>query len=167
MNTQDVFDRLKHPKRGLPALLQDGSRKGAKTIKEALELLDYLEMLQWSVDDLWDELADNDALHAKDLARFSDDKDGCDLIATVRAADAVINFLRFSPSKSISTVERHKILDELRRVLFDLFEGGAPAPMLRPQRKKGRRPDVSSVLSVKGVLAGLMHLPTARGQVAA
>ena len=46
MNPQDVFDRLKHPKRGLPALLQDVSRKGSKTIKEALELLDYLELLQ-------------------------------------------------------------------------------------------------------------------------
>ena len=78
MNPQDVFDRLKHPKRGLPALLQDVSRKGSKTIKEALELLDYLELLQDSVDELWDDLEDNRALYAKNLAQFSDDKPGCD-----------------------------------------------------------------------------------------
>jgi len=53
MDIQDVLDRLKHPKRGLPALLQGPSREGTKTIKEALELFDYLELLQWSVDDLW------------------------------------------------------------------------------------------------------------------
>jgi hypothetical protein len=71
MNTQDVFDRLRDPKRGLPALLQDVSRKGSKTIKEALELLDHIELLQWSVDQLWEDLDDNRALHAKNLARFS------------------------------------------------------------------------------------------------
>ena len=93
MNTQDVFDRLKDPKRGLPALLQDGSRKGAKTIKEALELLDYLEMLQWSVDDLWDELADNHVGHLEDLKRFPEDKPSCDLVAAFLALVAVIDFL--------------------------------------------------------------------------
>ena len=161
MNPQDVFDRLKHPKRGLPALLQDVSRKGSKTIKEALELLDYLELLQDSVDELWDDLEDNRALYAKNLAQFSDDKPGCDLVAAVLAVDAVIKFLRFSPSKSLSTADRRKrfkTLDELRQALLDLSEGSAPAPILRPQRKnRGRRADVSSVLAVKGVLAGLMQ----------
>jgi hypothetical protein len=157
---KDVFDRLKHLRHGLPAL-QDVSRKGAKTIKEALELLDYLELLQWSVDELWYDLAHNSASHAKNLARFSDYKHDVDLVAAVRALDAVVDFLRFSPSKSLSPADRSKrfkILDELRQVLFDLSEGGAPAPMLRPRSKgSGRRADVSSVLAVKGVLAGLMH----------
>jgi hypothetical protein len=160
MNTQDVFDRLKHPKRGLPALLQEVSGKGAKTIKEALELLDYLELLQGSVDDLWYELADNSATRAKSLARFPDDKHGSDLLAAFLAVDAVIDFLRFSPNQSLSTADRHKrlkILGELRQALLDLVEGGAPT-MLRPQLKdRGRRADVSSVLGLKGVLAGLMH----------
>jgi hypothetical protein len=161
MNPQDVFDRLKHPKRGLPALLQDVSRKGSKTIKEALELLDYLELLQDSVDDLWDKLADNHVGHLDDLKRFPQDKPSCDLVAAFLAIDAVINFLRFSPGKSLSISDRRKrfkILDELRQALFDLSEGGAPAPMLMPQSKgSGRRADVSSVLAVKGLLAGLMH----------
>ena len=161
MNPQDVFDRLKHPKRGLPALLQDVSRKGSKTIKEALELLDYLELLQDSVDDLWDQLADNHVGHLDDLKRFPEDKPSCDLVAAFLAIDAVINFLRFSPGKSLSISDRRKrfkILDELRQALFDLSEGGAPAPMLRPQSKnRGRRADVSLVLGLKGILAGLMR----------
>jgi chloramphenicol 3-O-phosphotransferase len=78
-------DRLRDPKRGLPALLQDVSRKGSKTIKEALELLDHIELLQWSVDELWEDLDDNRALHAKNLARFSNDKPGCDQVAAVFA----------------------------------------------------------------------------------
>jgi hypothetical protein len=161
MNPQDVFDRLKHPKRGLPSLLQDVSRKGSKTIKEALELLDYLELLQDSVDDLWDKLADNRAFHVKNLARFSDYEHEVDLVAAVLAVDAVVDFLQFSPTKSLGTADRHKrfkILDELRQALRDLSEGGAPAPMLRPQSKgSGRRADVSPVLALKGVLAGLMQ----------
>ena len=163
MNTQDVFDRLRDPKRGLPALLQDVSRKGSKTIKEALELLDHIELLQWSVDQLWEDLDDNRALHAKNLARFSNDKPGCDQVAAAFALDAVISFLRSSPSNSPSDIigdrrKRFKILDELRQALLDLSEGSAPAPMLRPQGKnRGRRADVSSVLVLKGILAGLMH----------
>jgi len=161
MSTQAVFNRLKHPKRGLPALLQDASRKGAKTIKEALELLDYLELLQWRVDTLWDELYYNSVLHEENLAQFSDHKAGVDLQAAVGAIDAVIHFLRISPSQSLSFADglkRFKILEELGQALLDLLEGGAPAPMLRPQSKgRGRRADVSSVLAIKGVLAGLMH----------
>jgi hypothetical protein len=160
MDIQDVLDRLKHPKRGLPALLQGASREGTKTIKEALELLDYFERLQDSVDRLWYELDDNNVLHAKNLERFSGEKDGCDLIAACFAVHAVVNFLRSSPTKSLTTADRRKrfkILDELRQALVDLMEGSGPPPMLRPQPKdRGRRADVSSVLAVKGVLAGLM-----------
>ena len=156
-------DRLRDPKRGLPALLQDVSRKGSKTIKEALELLDHIELLQWSVDELWEDLDDNRALHAKNLARFSNDKPGCDQVAAVFALIAVINFLRSSPSNSPATAwgdrrKRFKILDEFRQALLDLSEVSAPAPMLRPQRKgSGRRADVSSIPALKGILAGLMH----------
>jgi hypothetical protein len=128
-------DRLRDPKRGLPALLQDVSRKGSKTIKEALELLDHIELLQWSVDELWEDLDDNRALHAKNLARFSNDKPGCDQVAAVFALIAVINFLRSSPSNSPATAwgdrrKRFKILDEFRQALLDLSEVSAPAPML-------------------------------------
>jgi hypothetical protein len=161
MSTQAVFNRLKHPKRGLPALLQEVSRKDAGTIKEALELLDYLERLQWSVDTLWDELDDNSVLHAKNLVQFSDYEHVVDLSAAVGAIDVVINFLRSSPSESLSTADRlkrFKIFKDLGQALLDLLDGGAPAPMLRPQSKgSGRRADVSSVLAIKGVLAGLMH----------
>jgi hypothetical protein len=156
-------DRLRDPKRGLPALLQDVSRKGSKAIKEALELLDHIELLQWSVDELWEDLDDNRALHAKNLASFSNDKPGCDQVAAVFALIAVINFLRSSPSNSPATAwgdrrKRFKILDEFRQALLDLSEVSAPAPMLRPQRKgSGRRADVSSIPALKGILAGLMH----------
>jgi hypothetical protein len=161
MNTEDVSDRLDHAKSGLVALLRGVPRKHARTIKAVLELLDYFELLQWSVDQLWDDLDDNSALHAENLACFPDDKDICDLVATVLAVDAVIDFLRFSPSKSLGPADRRKRfkpLDELRQALFDLSEGGAPAPMLRPQSNtKGRPPDVSSILGIKGILAGLMY----------
>jgi hypothetical protein len=158
---QDVFDLLTHAKSGLLALRKGVSRKGAKTVKEALELFDYFELLQDSVDRLWDDLADNAAFRVQNLSRFSEDKQACDLFAAVLAVNAVIDFLRFSPTRSLSIVDRHnrlKIFDELRQALLDLGEGGAPAQMLRPQPKnRGRRADVPSVLSLKGVLAGLMH----------
>jgi hypothetical protein len=161
MSTQAVLNRLKHPKRGLPALLQEVSRKGAGTIKEALELLDYLERLQWSVDTLWDELDDNSVFHAKNLVQFPDHKHVVDLQASVGSIDALINFLRSSPSQSLSIADRRKrfkIFKDLGQASLDLYDGGAPAPMLRPQSKgSGRRADVSSVLAIKGVLAGLMH----------
>ena len=123
---------------------------------------DYFELLQDSFDELWDELDHDSVSHAKNLARFPDDKAGCDLIAAFSAIATVIKFLRFSPSNSSMTIverrKRFKILDELRQALFDLSEGGAPAPMLMPQSKgSGRRADVSSVLAVKGLLAGLMN----------
>jgi hypothetical protein len=106
-------------------------------------------------------LADNSTRHAAMLVQFSNHKELCDRGAACTAVDAVIRFLTFSPSKTVTTEERLtrlKILKELRKALNDLGEGGAPAPMLRPMRKsQGRRADVSSVLAIKGALAGLMH----------
>jgi len=106
--------------------------------------------------------------HAKNLARFSNDKPGCDQVAAAFALDAVISFLRSSPSNSPSDIigdrrKRFKILDELRQALLDLSEGSAPAPMLRPQGKnRGRRADVSSpklasVISRQPISAGMVE----------
>jgi len=160
MNKEDI-DRMDRVKSGLRTLLHVGSRKRGKTIKEALGLLDYFEMLQEELDELWRRLADNSARHAAILVQFPNDKQICDLAAAFIAVDDVIRFLTFSPSMSVTMderLERLKILRELKQALRDLGEGSAPAPILRPLRKsRGRRADVSSVLAIKGVLAGLMQ----------
>jgi hypothetical protein len=166
MSTEDVLNRLDHAKKELAAVLQTAPRKRARGIKEILALLDYFELLQWAVDQLWDDLEDNNVWHADNLSLFSDDKDLCDLIAAVIALDKVIDFLRFSPGMpSINDRrKRFKILHDLRQVLFDLSEGGAPAPMLRPgSNPSGRPADVSTVLAMKGILAALMHLKQRAG----
>jgi hypothetical protein len=49
---EDISDRMDRVKNGLRNLLHVVSRKRGKTIKEALGLLDYFEMLQWEVDEL-------------------------------------------------------------------------------------------------------------------
>jgi hypothetical protein len=161
MNKEDISTRLDRVKSGLRGLVYDVSRKGAKTIKEALDLLDYFEMLQGELDELWCRLADNSARHAAILVQFPNGKQICDLGAAFIAVDDVIRFLTFSPSMSVTMDERLKrlkILRELKQALIDLGEGSAPAPILRPLRKsQGRRGDVSSLLAIKGVLAGLMH----------
>jgi hypothetical protein len=105
-------------------------------------------------------------LHADNLSEFSDDKDVCDLIAAVLALDKIIDFLRFSPgTPSIGDRSRRfRILHDLREALFDLSEGGAPAPMLRPRSNtRGRPADVSTVLGMKGILAALMHVQQQAG----
>src|SRR4051812_37970764 len=113
--------------------------------------IDHFELLQDAVDKLWDDLEDTSAFYAKLAARFPSEKHNRDLWAAVCSLDAVIQFLRIAPvGNSPSTHDRKhfKILEELRRALFDLSEGGLPAPMLRPQSKgRGRRADVSSVLA--------------------
>jgi hypothetical protein len=161
MSTEDPSKRVRRTKKRLLALLPRTPGKDIKTVKEALELLDYFDLLQDSVDDLWHELLENNAFHARSLARFPDEKHGCDLAASVLAVDAVVTFLQFSPTLSLTTTDRlrrFKILYDLRQALLDLAEGGPPAPMLRAQGKgSGRRADVSSVLAMKGVLAGLMQ----------
>jgi hypothetical protein len=161
MSTAGVSGGLRRTKKGLVALLRRTSGKGVKTINDALELLAYFDLLQDSVDDLWNDLLENNAFHLKNLARFSDDKHGCDLVAAVLAVDAVLTFLQFSPSMSLSVADRSKrfkILVKLRQGLLVLSEGGPPAPMLRPRSSgSGRRADVSLVLAMKGVLAGLMQ----------
>jgi hypothetical protein len=158
---KNVFDQLDAAKNGLIALRKNVSRKRARTIDEALDLFDYFELLQDSVDDLWDELADNHTSHKKNLARSPDDKGRWDLLAAVFAVDTVIDFLRSSPSNSLSLTDRRqrsKSLGQLRQALIELSEGGVPAPMLRSQGKNGgRRADVSLVLSMKGALAGFMY----------
>jgi hypothetical protein len=122
---------------------------------------DHFELLQDAVDKLWDDLEDTSDFYAELAARFPSEKHDRDLWAAISSLDAVIRFLRFAPvGNSPSTHDRKhfKMLEELRRALFDLSEGGSPAPMLRPHSKgRGRRADVSSVLGLKGVLAGLMH----------
>jgi hypothetical protein len=117
--------------------------------------------LEASVDSLWRALGQNSAEHARNLAQLPDKKDVCDLIAALSALVAVIEFLEFSPSGSTSMDDRYKgmkILVYLRQALLGLLEGGAPAPFLRAQPKSpGRRADVSSILTLKGILAGFMH----------
>jgi hypothetical protein len=166
MSTQDVLNRLKHPKRGLPGLLRGGSRKGAKTIKEALELLRYFELLWWSTSELWYQLDHVRVCRERDVARSPADKPACDRVAALLAVDAVISFLQFSPS-SLSTEERRErfeSLQKLKTALRDLCEGAAPALMLRPLGSgSGRRADVSSIVGLKGLLAGVMRRQQSAG----
>src|SRR5262249_53461718 len=133
----------------------------AKALPKPLEGNDYFALLQDAVDGLWDDLAANSERHADHLTQFPSDRSGCDLIAAIDALQIVLDFLRFSPTKSLESSARRKcsrILEELRQALVDLFEGSAPAPILRARKKgKGRRADVSSTLAIKGILAGLMH----------
>jgi hypothetical protein len=137
-----------------------------KSIKDILKGLDglgldHFDNLQDSLDELWDNLDENSVRHANDLAQFPSDQHGCDLFAAIVALAAVIDFLMFSPRKSSGPDDRHqslRILLELRRNLVALYEGGALPPMFRSRIKgSGRRADVSSILTIKGILAGLMR----------
>jgi hypothetical protein len=161
-----VLDRIDRAKVELTAVLEVGPRKHVKGIRDTLALLEHFELLQCAVDQLWGDLEDNVALHADILSGFPDDKNICDQIAAVFALDKVIDFLRFSPGMPSITDRRRrfKIIRDFREALFDLSEGGAPAPILQPHgNNKGRRADVSSVLGMKGVLAGLMHVQQKAG----
>ena len=133
----------------------------AKPLPKSLGRNDYFALLQDAVDNLWDGLAANSEGHANDLTQFPYDRAGCDLLAAIGALQTVLDFLRFSPTKSLEWSDRRKcsrILEELKHALFDLWEGSAPAPILMARKKgKGRRADVSSTLAIKGHLAGLMY----------
>ena len=160
MNEKSFWDRLTRIQKELPVLLKEVPHNRVRTIKEAIDLLDYLELLHDVFDDLWNSLADNRARHLEDLARFPDEKPNCDLVAAIVALNAAVTFLRYCPKSAIAGRRPYsylKISEDLSRALSDLSEGGAPAPMLRPLTIKGRRPDVSLVLGLKGILAGLME----------
>jgi len=151
MNEKSFWDRLTRIQKELPVLLKEVPHNRVGTIKEAIDLLDYLELLHEVFDDLWNSLADNRARHLEDLARFPDEKPNCDLVAAIVALNAAVTFLRYCPKSAIAGRRPYsylKILEDLSRALSDLSEGGAPAPMLRPLTIRGRRPDVSVVLGL-------------------
>jgi hypothetical protein len=69
------------------------------------------------------------------------------------------SFRFYAPSAGTAIARRSAdFTGLLRQARFDLTDGGAPVPMLRPQSKdRGRRADVPNVSGLKSVLAGLMH----------
>jgi hypothetical protein len=159
MSENSFLDRLIRTQEELPLLIKELPRGRIRTIKEAMELLDYLGLLHDVFDDLWNELANNWARHLENLARFPDEKPHCDLVATIVALNAVVKFLRLCPKSAITAGRPYfyfKTLEKLSQALFHLHEGGAGEPMLRPLTTRGRRPDVTLVLGLKGILAGLM-----------
>jgi hypothetical protein len=121
----------------------------------------YFQSLQDAVDELWDNLSDNSKRHASYLIQFPSNRSDCDLVAAAGALRVVLDFLRSSPTNSLDHSDRlscFRILEELQRALVDLLEGSAPAPILRSRKKRsGRRADVSSTLTLKGIIAGLMQ----------
>jgi hypothetical protein len=139
----------------------------AKALHRPRERDDYFELLQDAVDTLWDDLAENSKRHADYLTQFPSNRSDCDLLAAVGSLQIVLDFLIFSPSTSVEVSDRRKrfrILEELQQALVDLFEGSAPPPILRARKKdSGRRPDVSSILTIKGILAGLMQCQVRAG----
>ena len=160
MGENGFFDRLIHARDELTLLLKEVSHDRIRTIKEAVELLDYLGLLHEVFDDLWNELANNWARHVETLARFPDERPYRDLVAIIVALNAVVKFLRLCPKSAITAGRPYsyfKILEKLSQALSHLREGGAPEPMLRPLTTRGRPPDVSLVLGLKGILAGLME----------
>ena len=159
MNEKSFWDRLTRTQKELPFFLKEVPHNRVRTIKEAIDLLDYLELLHDVFDDLWNELANNWARHEETLARFPDERPYRDLVAIIVALNAVVKFLRLCPKSAITAGRPYsyfKILEKLSQALSHLREGGAPEPMLRPLTTRGRPPDVSLVLGLKGILAALM-----------
>jgi len=159
MNEKSFLARLTRTQKELPVLLKEVPHNRVRTIKEAIDLLDYLELLHDVFDDLWNELANNWARHEETLARFPDERPYRDLVAIIVALNAVVKFLRLCPKSAITAGRPYsyfKVLEKLSQALSHLREGGAPEPMLRPLTTRGRPPDVSLVLGLKGILAALM-----------
>lgn len=142
-----------------------------KAIRRRWKRDDYFELLQDAVDTLWDDLAENSTSHADCLTQFPSNRSDCDLLAAIGSLRIVLDFLRFSPTISLEYSDRHnrfRFVEELRQALVDLLEGSAPAPILRARKKRsGRRADVSSTLTLKGILAGLMQCQLRTGMTRA
>jgi hypothetical protein len=102
MNENGFLDRLSHTRDELSLLLKEVSHDRIRTIKEAVELLDYLGLLHDVFDDLWNELSNNWARHVETLARFPDEKPYRDLVAIIVALNAVAKFLRLCPKSAIT-----------------------------------------------------------------
>src|SRR6516164_4837207 len=81
MNEKSFWDRLTRTQKELPFFLKEVPHNRVRTIKEAIDLLDYLELLHDVFDDLWNELANNWARHEETLARFPDERPYRDLVA--------------------------------------------------------------------------------------
>ena len=166
MNLENILDRLKNVQIELRSLLLEIGHKHVGTIEEALDLLDYLFWLHIAAADLWNDLAEVERIRARDLTQFPGGEEDWELFAAVLALRAVNIFMSSSPG--LPNVDRRRELSlslvNLHTALVGLAEGGSPAAILRARKKsKGRRPDVSSILSVKGVLAELMYVKQQEG----
>jgi hypothetical protein len=150
------FDELEQLKNELEALLARLPDDDAKTISAALAYLELLGTIQGDFADLVEALEEIDEQYARDAMGLPDQV--AELASATFSLAKVSHFLRIRYwSRS---------LDRLQAALLQLIMGGPAAAMLEPlniQGRRGRRPDVPSIQSVKGALAGIMYGQQATG----
>jgi hypothetical protein len=150
------FDELEQLKNELEALLARLPDDGAKTISATVTYLELLDTIQSDFADLVEALEEIDERYTRDATGWPDQM--AELASATFSLAKVSHFLRIRYwSRS---------LDRLQAALLQLIMGGPAAAMLEPlniQGRRGRRPDVPSIQSVKGALAGIMHGQQATG----
>ena len=118
--------------------------------------LELLDTIQSDFADLVEALEEIDERYTRDATGWPDQM--AELASATFSLAKVSHFLRIRYwSRS---------LDRLQAALLQLIMGGPAAAMLEPlniQGRRGRRPDVPSIQSVKGALAGIMHGQQATG----
>jgi hypothetical protein len=150
------FDELEQLKNELKALLVRLPDDDAETINAALAYLELLGTIQGDFSDLVEALEEIDEQYSRNAMGLPDQ--AAELASATFSLAKVSHFLRIRYwSRS---------LDRLQAALLQLIFGGPAAAMLEPlniQGRRGRRPDVPSIQSVKGALAGIMYGQQATG----
>ncbi len=133
----------------LQSIATRATARDAKTITEALTVLDAFFELEAEVFDLKQGLAKIDKQRVVDHKQYPEPemKPITDRLAAVHSLGEVLHFLsKHAPSNAL--VHTHLAISELAI-------GGSAPPMLQPKQFTGRRPDPPNLVYMKGALAGL------------
>jgi hypothetical protein len=127
-----------------------------ETVRAAIERLTRFGDLVVELTLLNLDLAKIDKVHEVEEANDPYEKGKIELVASALALKEVYSFLSVrAPSHSLTL---------LLNALGELVSGGSPAAMFAPLNDLNNRPpDTPSVMSVKGALAGIMHIQQSAG----
>jgi len=126
----------------------------AVLLEQAIEQLEYLEFVQDDIEDLADALEIVDEEHRQGALAFPNQIALIELSSSIRALREIEAFL--------TVRARSDSIGRLEEALIQLW-GGSRVGMFELQGQKGRPRDVPTIQTVKGILAGLMHVKQATG----
>jgi hypothetical protein len=119
-------------------------------LRAAIQELERLRSIGFDFDELEYDLEEIEWLCKKDLSAFPSETRTINLAALICVIEAVRKFF-FRRRVSVDRLEI------LQRALQELAAGASPPEMLLPIKTTGRRRDGPTIMSVKAIIAGVMH----------